>query len=92
MIKQSYQEVSKVIQVDLKNLRVKMGFDTLGEVNEKINVQKYFFTRKTKYPENYERLTFDTNGAEPFSKDLESILSDFRTCGILQTKYDILPE
>ena len=92
MINQTYQEVSEIIQLDLRNLRVKMGFDTLGEANKAINVQKHFYYLKSKCPEKYERLTFDTNGSEPFSKDLESILCDFRTCGILQTKYDILPE
>jgi hypothetical protein len=91
MINQTYQEVSKVIERDLMDLRIKMGFDTLGEVDKKISVQKYFFERKTRYPDKYERLTFDTNGPEPFSKDLSSIIQDFRVCGILKTKYDILP-
>lgn len=92
MAEQSYQELSKVIAKDLKKLRTSMGFDTLGEVDKKLNVQKYFFERKTRYSDEYERLTFDTNGHEPFSKDLSSIIQDFRTCGILKTKYDILPE
>ncbi len=92
MIEQTYQEVTKVIIWDLKKLRTSMGFDTLGEVDKALNVQKHFYNLKSKYPNKYERLTFDTNGHEPFSKDLEEILSDLRVCGILKTKYDILPE
>ena len=91
-MEQTYQEVAKIVAEDLKKLRTSRGFDTLGEVNKKLNVQKYFYDLKSKYPEKYERLMFDTNGHEPFSKDLEEILSDFRVCGILKTKYDILPE
>jgi hypothetical protein len=86
MIEQTYQEVSRIIKKDLQNLR-KQGYNTLGQ----IDVQDYFYKKKKENPKDYERLTFDTNGAEPFSKDLSSILQDFRICGYLKTLVDVLP-
>jgi hypothetical protein len=88
MVVQTYQQISDIIEEDLKALRVKMGFDTLGE----LNAQEYFYHLKLKNPEKYERLSFDGNGHKPFSKDLEQIFSDFRISGILKVKQDILPE
>jgi hypothetical protein len=85
MLNQSYQEVSKMIKEDLINLRNE-GIETLGE----IDVQGYFFDKKKKSPERYERLIFDINGQKPFSKDLSSILNDFRISGILGNKNDII--
>jgi hypothetical protein len=87
VITQSYQEVSKVIAEDLRRLK-KFGVETLGE----IDVQRCFYIKRQKHPIKYGRLGFDTNGPEPYSEDLSSILDDFRVCGILRTKYDILPE
>jgi hypothetical protein len=86
MTRQTYQEVSRIIKKDLQNLR-KKGYNTLGEIDS----QKYFYDLKNENPEKYERLTFDTNGAEPFSEDLERILGDFRVCGYLKTIVDVLP-
>lgn len=85
MGKQTYQELTKVIIEDLKKLKEE-GIEGLGEIDSDI----YFFEKKKKNPERYERLNFDTNGHKPFSKDLSSILSDLRTCGVLITKYDII--
>ena len=84
-MKQSYQEISEIVAKDLKRLR-KLGIETLSRVD----IQRCFFIRKNKHPEKYERLMFDTNGHEPYSKDLSSILTDFRICGILETRYDII--
>lgn len=86
MVNQTYQEVSRVIKKDLQNLR-KQGYHTLGEIER----QKYFYKKKQENPQDYERLTFDTNGLEPFSEDLEQILGDFRVCGYLKTIVDALP-
>jgi len=85
MTNQTYQEVSKIIQEDLKRFK-KLGIESLGE----IDIQDCFFKRKKRHPEKYERLTFNTNGPEPLSKDLIDILMDFRVCGILYDKYNII--
>lgn len=71
---QSYQDVSKVILEEL----------VLEPVDfKKVNYQKYFYDLKTKEPEKYKRLAFDTNGAEPYSEDLSSIFFDFLLCGFV---------
>lgn len=89
MSKQTYQEVFDIIEEDIKRLRRKYGIETLGEVK---NIHKYFYKRKLRHPEKYERLRFDTNGSIPYSEDLEEILGDFRVCGILKFKYDVISE
>lgn len=85
MSKQTYQEVTEVIIKDLKELK-KSGVKALDD----IDVQDYFYKRKLKSPELYERLNFDTNGHKPFSEDLSSIISDLLICGILYTKYYLI--
>ena len=87
MVEQTYQEVSKIMIEDLKRLKKQKGIETLGG----FDYQRYFFYKKQQHPEKYERLIFDTNGAEPFSNDIERILYDFRVCEILYNKIDILP-
>jgi hypothetical protein len=85
MVNQTYQEVLIVISEDLKRLK-KRGVETLLDMD----VQRYFFKMKEKHPDRYERLTFDTNGHQPYSEDLSDVLTNLRACGILETKYDII--
>lgn len=70
---QFYQEVSIVIMRELVKSKVNL---------KETDPQDYFYNLKSKYPKKYEGLTFDTNG-EPFSKDLSSILFDFKVCGFM---------
>ncbi|MEK6833143.1 MAG: hypothetical protein AABY32_03775 [Nanoarchaeota archaeon] len=73
-LKQSYQEVSKVILEEL----------VLNPVDfKKTNPQIYFYDLKLKHPEDYGGLIFDINGHEPYSKDLNSIFMDFKICGFM---------
>jgi hypothetical protein len=82
---QSFQEVSKIMQEDIIRLK-KKGLEALDD----IDFQGYFFKRKQRYPEKYERLTFDTNGHKPYSKDVSEIINTFSTAGILYTKYYLI--
>ena len=80
--KQSYQEVSKIMEQDIKRLK-KRGLDSL----DNFDVQSYFFKRKQRYPEKYQRLDFNTNGHKPYSEDVDQIIRDFLIIGILKTSY-----
>jgi hypothetical protein len=68
---QSYQEVFKVILRELVESKVNL---------KEVDPHEYFYILKSEYPKRYQRLTFDTNRAEPFSETLEEILGDFRVC------------
>jgi len=83
--RQSYQEVSDIIERNLLGL-YKLGVRELNEINLKEckgDYHDYFFYRKNKYPKKYERLMFDTNGHKPFCEDLGQIMMDFILCGFL---------
>jgi hypothetical protein len=81
MIKQTYQEVSKVILEEL----------VVNPTNfKKLEHHKYFYDLKLKNPKKYERLTFDTNGAEPYCETLSSIFSDFRRCGFMNSDNSLI--
>lgn len=93
---QSYQQVSKIITEDLKRLK-KLGIENVSSYykNKKvshraIDIQKYYFKRQSRFPEKYERLYFNTNGAPPSSKTLSEILFDFKCYGILDFEGNIL--
>lgn len=75
---QSYQEVSKIIKVDLKRLSNK-------KLNE-INFQEYFYEKQNKNPKRYERIVFDTNSEEPYSSALARILSSLRVSHFLYSR------
>lgn len=86
MGEQTYQEVSRIIMQNLIGL-YKLGVKNLNKINLKEckgDYHDYFFYRKNKYPERYERLMFDTNGHKPYSKDLGSIMDDFIVCGFVE--------
>jgi hypothetical protein len=72
MVKQSYQEVYKVIEEDV----IRLGNKKLNEISK--DYHEYFYKLKQEKPDRYERLTFDTNGHKPYSSDLECILTDLR--------------
>jgi hypothetical protein len=77
---QSYQDVSKIILEEL----------VLEPVDfKKVDYQKYFYELKIKEPEKYERLTFDTNGVEPYSEDLSQIFFDYLLCGFVDLHKNI---
>ena len=80
---QSYQQVSKVILRELMENSVDF---------RKTNIQKYFYNLKDKTPKNYERIFFDKNGHEPYSKDLSFILDDFKNCGFTDSDDKIISE
>lgn len=93
MNKQTYQQVEEIIIDDLRKLK-RLGVSNLNKINLKEyqgGYQKYFFYRKNKHPEKYERLWFNTNGHEPFCGDLSSIIMDFKICGILDCENNIIP-
>ena len=75
---QSYQEVSKEINEELYNF---------VRCSPQPDPQKYFWELKKIEPERFERLTFDTNGHEPYSETLSSILMDFIICGIIRREW-----
>jgi len=72
VINQTYQEVSKVIERDLR----KIGNKRLNEIGK--DFQGYFYNLKQENPNRYERLTFNTNDGKPHSSELESILGYLR--------------
>lgn len=80
-MRQSYQEVSKVILKELVTNSVDL---------KKVNYQQYFYDLKMKNPENYNGLSFDTNGEDPYSEDLESIFRDFVICGFMDLDRKII--
>ena len=72
---QSYQEVIKHVKFELEH----NGDQIYGNKN----YQKYFFDLKKENPNRFIRLIFNTNGQEPFSRDLEDVLCDlsfFKRC------------
>jgi len=77
MTEQSYQEVSRVILEELMVNPVDF---------RKKNPHIYFYNLKLENPEKYERLTFDTNGYEPYCKDLTS-KRFLKTGGVTFIKY-----
>ncbi len=80
-LKQSYQEVSKVILEEL----------VLNPVDfKKVNPHIHFYDLKLKNPEDYEGLIFDTNGHEPYSKDLSSIFLDFKIACLMDFDNNIV--
>jgi hypothetical protein len=83
MVGQSYQEVSRVILEELVRNPVKF---------KDLEHHKYFYYLKMKEPKKYERLTFDTNGGTPYSRDLSEIFLDFKTCGLISYNNLILLE
>jgi hypothetical protein len=90
-MKQSYQELSRVIARDLVGLS-KLGVKNTNKINIKEfqgDHQGYFFYRKNKFPDKYGRLAFDTNGHTPYSKDLGEIMMDFIICGFLDYEKNI---
>jgi len=80
---QSYQEVSRVILEELMVNPVDF---------RKENPHIYFYNLKLENPEKYERLVFDTNGYEPYSKDLSSIFMDYKLSGFVDFDNNILPQ
>lgn len=70
---QSYQEVSIHVREEITTKFVR--------ITPQPDVQKYFFELKQQDPSKYERLGFDTNGAEPYSKTLSDIIFDMVLCG-----------
>lgn len=88
---QSYQEVSKIIVENLVGLK-RLGVNNLNKIKTKEcsgDYQDYFFYRKSKHPEKYERLMFDTNGPEPYCGDLGEIIISFIICGFLDFEKNI---
>jgi len=72
---QSYQEVSREVIAEIRKERV---------ARTKLEYQALFYDLKQKQPTRFERLTFNTNGPEPFiSEDLGSILFDYLLAEIL---------
>ena len=69
---QSYQEVSREVRKELIHM---------VKITPQPDVQKYFFELKQQDPSRFERLGFDTNGAEPYSKTLSDIIFDMVLCG-----------
>ena len=82
MSKQTYQEVSRIMQEDIKRFK-KLGLEALDD----IDIQYCFNVRKKRHPERYKRLNFNN---ESYSKEVQEIISDFLSSGILKTKYYLI--
>ena len=79
--KQFYQQVSKVILEEI----------VLNPIDFKKNdYQAYFYKLKGKEPEKYKRLTFDTNRAEPYCKDLSRIFDNLFLCGFIDLDRNLI--
>jgi len=78
--RQTYQKVARVILEEL--MRNPVDF-------RKENPHIYFYNLKMKHPEKYERLTFDTNGYEPYCKDLSRIFMDYKVCAFMDSDNNI---
>jgi len=69
MTSQTYQEVTGVVLIELKNINFKST-----------NIQEYFYQKQTENPKKYERLFFNSDN---YSQDLENILFDLNFSGSL---------
>lgn len=67
-MKQSYQELTKEIIKEIKQL---------GDCEP----QEYFWILKQEDPQRFERMWFDTNGHVPYSETLSEILFDLVLSG-----------
>jgi hypothetical protein len=77
----TYQQLSLLIEAILKEYcSIKASKEFTGNHE---TLHKNFYLLKVDFPEYFERLTFDTNGPYPYSKDLDSIFQDFQVCGII---------
>lgn len=77
----TYQQLSLLIEGILYKY-----FDSKAQkefINNHENIHRCFFQLKNQFPNYFQRLTFDTNGHYPYSKDLDCILQDFQLCGII---------
>jgi len=75
----SYQQTSWVILLILKELS-DIG---IKKISTKINLHEKFYQVKEQYPDLFKRLYFDTNGHTPYSEDLDSIVFDYQTYGLV---------
>jgi hypothetical protein len=72
---QTYQELSKEVEKELKDINVK-------------DPQNYFWELKKIDPKRFERMDFDTNGHKPYSITLSEILMDLHIAGIWKRLYE----
>ena len=66
---QSYQELTEEV---IKELPLLSNYEPQG----------FFWLLKQNEPERFKRMTFDTNGYEPYSETLSEILSDLVMAGL----------
>ena len=66
---QTYQELTEEV---IKELPLLSNYDP----------QEFFWIMKQNEPKRFERMGFDTNGWQPYSKTLCEILSDLMLCGM----------
>ena len=66
---QTYQELTKEVIQELPLL-------------SNYEPQEYFWLLKQNEPKRFERMTFDTNGHQPYSETLSEILMDLVICGL----------
>lgn len=77
----TYQQLSLLIESILKRYFISKSTKEFTGNHEEIH--KNFYQLKQHFPEHFSRLSFNTNGHYPVSKDLDSILQDFQVCGII---------
>ena len=76
---QTFQQVSKKILKEMEHIP-----DNVDDLHI------YFYELKKKFPKQFERLLFDTNGFLPYSEDLCEILSHAKMAGQLNSKWSLL--
>lgn len=76
---QTYQEVYLQVQDEMP---------AFVRIEPQPNPQLYFWELKQKHPERFERLQYDTNGSEPYSSTLSSIIFDMMLCGTIYTVWN----
>lgn len=90
-MRQTFQKLTQIIKWDLLELRDKRekGFSGCGFYDfSKFDFQDYFYEKKQKNPNRYERMFFNTNGQKPYSEDLEQIRTGLIASGFL--KYSLV--
>lgn len=73
MIKQTFQQLVKVVEEEIKLLK-------FLEI-KKIDLQGHFYDMKKALPHRFERMIFDENGHKPYSQDLEDIITLLKLSG-----------
>ncbi len=82
MKRQTFTELSKVV---LKEFICK------GKRLEGVELQRYFYHLKSRYPGKYEKMSFNENTLDDyFSNELSAIIFEFKRCGFIGPNNNVI--